>query len=385
MIFKRPELADAMAKQLLEPGVLDEGLRSGLFLSGLRRTGKTTFIKVDLIPALESRKAVVIYVDLWSNTLTSPADLVHQAIIQKLEEIQQPGSKLLEQIKRLSHVDIGVAGLKFGFKIQDIGKPGGVTLADAFTELVDLTQTNLVLIIDEVQQALATEEGNNLLLGLKAARDAINPRPDTPGHFIFIGTGSHRAQLSEMTSKRNQAFAGATSTSYPLLEREYISFLLDRLSEQVKADSLPSLDVAYKAFKLLGNRPEEMIKAFREMVRQGGNPAVVLPIVAQTLRTSSANGEILKVENLGLLAQAVFAKVASSTEPVSKLFSAEAAKEYSSFVGREVRVEDVQPVVGALMAENLIMRVGHGSYTVSDPFVGEVWKETSEGGMLKGF
>ncbi|MCP1514008.1 putative AAA+ superfamily ATPase [Pseudomonas rhodesiae] len=41
-IFQRPELAESMANQLLNPGVLDEGLRSGLFLSGLRRTGKTT-------------------------------------------------------------------------------------------------------------------------------------------------------------------------------------------------------------------------------------------------------------------------------------------------------------------------------------------------------
>ena len=50
-----------MASQLLHPGVLDEGLRSGLFLSGLRRTGKTTFLRNDLIPALEQEGALVIY------------------------------------------------------------------------------------------------------------------------------------------------------------------------------------------------------------------------------------------------------------------------------------------------------------------------------------
>ena len=38
-IYRRPEMAVQMAKQLLHPGVLDEGLRSGLFLSGVRRTG----------------------------------------------------------------------------------------------------------------------------------------------------------------------------------------------------------------------------------------------------------------------------------------------------------------------------------------------------------
>ena len=49
-IYRRPEMAVQMAKQLLHPGVLDEGLRSGLFLSGVRRTGKTTFLLNDLIP-----------------------------------------------------------------------------------------------------------------------------------------------------------------------------------------------------------------------------------------------------------------------------------------------------------------------------------------------
>lgn len=72
--------------------------------------------------------------------------------------------------------------------------------------MVDQAKTDLVLIIDEVQHAIPSDDGNQLLLALKAARDAINPRPNTPGYFLFIGTGSHRAQVSEMTAKRNQAF-----------------------------------------------------------------------------------------------------------------------------------------------------------------------------------
>ena len=72
-IYRRPELAAQMAKQLLHPGVLDEGLRSGLFLSGLRRTGKTTFLLNDLIPALEKAGALVIYVDLSSGATPRPA------------------------------------------------------------------------------------------------------------------------------------------------------------------------------------------------------------------------------------------------------------------------------------------------------------------------
>ncbi|MDM0029817.1 hypothetical protein [Variovorax saccharolyticus] len=77
-----------MATQLLRPGMLDQGLRSGLFLSGLRRTGKTTFLQQDLIPALEVLGAVVIYVDLWADTKADPATLIHAAIRKTLEDLQ---------------------------------------------------------------------------------------------------------------------------------------------------------------------------------------------------------------------------------------------------------------------------------------------------------
>ncbi|WP_211206934.1 hypothetical protein [Thiobacillus denitrificans] len=71
-LYPRTEMANEMASQLLNPSVLDEGLRSGLFISGLRRTGKTTFLQNDLIPALEQHGAIVIYVDLWSDHTDKP-------------------------------------------------------------------------------------------------------------------------------------------------------------------------------------------------------------------------------------------------------------------------------------------------------------------------
>ena len=138
--------------------------------------------------------AVVIYVDLWSQPQANPADLVHAAIRQCLKELQTPGSMMLQQLKRVSSIDAGAAGFKFGFKLTDVGKEGGVSLAQAFTELIHQSKTNLVLIVDEVQHALGSADGDNMLHALKAARDAINTRLATPGYFLFVGTGSHRAR-----------------------------------------------------------------------------------------------------------------------------------------------------------------------------------------------
>jgi len=376
-IYPRAELAAQMAKQLVHPGVLDEGLRSGLFLSGLRRTGKTTFLLNDLIPALEREGALVIYVDLWSDTQANPADLVLAAIRKTMEELQAPGSVLLSKLTRVSGADIGILSFKFGFKLESVGKPGGTTLAQALTDLVDQAKTDVVLIVDEVQHAITTDDGNQMLLALKAARDAINPRPLTPGHFIFIGTGSHRALVSELTARRSQAFAGATSIPFPVLDEGYVRQLINRLDND-GVTILPSPEVAIEAFRSLGSRPEEIIKAIRQLqlhLPNGSNPDDYLPVIAATLRSTAADIELSKVEQLGGLAVTIFERIAASDGHAKGIFSADAAADYSKAVGREVRVEEIQPVVNELMAANIIMRRGHGLYGITDPFVQEIWRE----------
>jgi AAA domain len=376
-IFHRSALAKKMAQQLLNPGVLDEGLRSGLFISGVRRTGKTTFLQADLVPALEAAGALVIYVDLWSNTQANPATLVHGAIRRALHELQSPVGAVAERLKKLRNAEVAVAGFKFGFKLETVGAEGGATLAEAFTQIVDQARSDIVLIIDEVQHAITSEEGNQMLLALKATRDAINPRPATPGHFIFVGTGSHRALVSELTARRNQAFVGATSIAYPVLDADYVEHLLERLRGE-GLTSPPRLDVATQAFRTLGARPEEMLRALRELralLPPGGDPNAVLPIIAGTLRSTAADVELMKVEQLGALASAVFERVAGAEDGAKGLFSGDALGSYAGAVGREVRADEVQGVLNELMVANVVMRRGHGLYGLTDPFVQEIWRE----------
>jgi hypothetical protein len=375
-IFHRTELATRMAQQLIHPGALDEGLRSGLFISGLRRTGKTTYLLNDLIPALEHTGAIVIYVDLWSNTEANPAVLIRNAIRNTMDELQTIGSGILKKLATVSGSDVGAFGFKFGFKLDRVGKPGGATLAQALLDLVDQAKTDVVLIVDEVQHAITTEDGNRLLLALKAARDAINPRPGTPGHFLFIGTGSHRALIAELIARRNQAFDGATSIDFPVLAADYIGHLFQRLDADGVA-VLPSSAVAVEAFSMLANRPEEMIKALRQLqhIPPGSNPDQFLPVIAATLRSAAADIELAKVEQLGGLATAIFERIAATDGDTKGVFSSDAAADYSRSVGREVRVEEVQPVVNELMAANIIMRRAHGRYGVTDPHVQELSRE----------
>ena len=92
-----------------------------------------------------------------------------------------------------------------------------------------------------------------------------------------------------------------------------------------------------------------------------------LAIIAATLRTSAADTELMHLDQLGGPATAIFDRLATATDNTRRLFSAEAAADYSQILGREVRIEEIQPAVNELLAANLIMRRSHGVYGVTDP------------------
>ncbi|MDM7950886.1 AAA family ATPase [Hydrogenophaga sp.] len=377
--YHRSALAAQMAQQLLRPSFLDTSLRSGLFLSGQRRVGKTTFLASDLIPALEALGAVVIYVDLWSQPQANPAELVHAAIRKALGELQAPGSGLLKRLKSVTGLDLGVAGFSFGFKLAELGKPGGVSLAQAFTEVVDQAQTDVVLIVDEVQHALGHTEGDAMLHALKATRDAINTRPATPGHFLFVGTGSHRARVQELAVKGNQAFNGAVTHEFPLLGREFVDHVLAQVQPQL-GDKTPSGEVTEAAFRAMGHRPEELMKALNVLrgLPVGTDANTHLPTIAQALSAAAADIELQKVEALGALAEAVFARICGMDGDARGLFTTDALRAYSATLGRDVAAPEVQAVLGQLMGANLLMRVRHGHYGVTDPLVEAAWRERQQ-------
>ncbi|MBW8463322.1 MULTISPECIES: ATP-binding protein [unclassified Acidovorax] len=383
MTFRRTALAEQMAQQLLRPSFLDTSLRSGLFLSGQRRVGKTTFLATDLIPALEALGAIVVYVDLWSQPQANPADLVHEAIRKTLKELQIPGSSILKRLKEVTNLEAGAAGFKFGFKLADVGKDDGVSLAQAFQELIDQAKTDVVLIVDEVQHALGSADGDHLLHALKAARDATNTRPGTPGHFLFIGTGSHRARVQELTLKGNQAFNGAVTNEFPVLGRDFIDYVLAQVRPQLGA-MLPSAEVTEAAFRSMGSRPEELMKALNVLrsLPPDALPDEHLPTIAQSLGAAAADVELQKVEAMGPLAEAVFSRICSIGGDVKGVFTGEALKAYAAQIGREVTAQEVQGIIGAMTSANLLMRVKHGHYGVTDPFVEKAWMNRLQADQL---
>ena len=236
-----------------------------------------------------------------------------------------------------------------------------------------LARTDVVVIVDEVQHALGSEDGHNMLLALKAARDEINLTPDTPGYFLFVGTGSHRARVRELTIKGKQAFNGAMSEDFPVLEIDFVSWLLEEADLGVRT---PTLAVAFDCFVRLGRRPEELMKALFALQQL---PNFVdadqdLRAITEGVRQSAVGIDLARLDELGPLALAVFGYVCKQGgQGVKKLFSAATLEEYSAELGRPVSAEEIQKVATMLVDSNILARDGHGIYGVSDPFVAEAY------------
>ncbi len=370
-VFHRTAYAEQMAQQLLQPSPLHMNVRSGVLLSGIRRVGKTTFLRQDLVPALEARGALVVYVDLWADRSKSPATLVLDAVRATLQQMQTPGSGLLQRFKGLN---LGAVGLMtLGFQIEHLGTPGGATLAQAFSELVAKARVDVVLIVDEVQQALGTEDGTSLLHALKAARDAVNAQPGTPGHFLFLGTGSHKSLITDMATRHSQPFTGALTTAYEPLGQDFVQWQLQRIAS-APGVVLPSAATAWAGFEALGHRPEEMLKALVQLQSAPAPADQAFPIICATLASAAADVELRAIEEFGELGQAVFDFIAQGSETgVSGLFGEEAMANYEARTGGKVPTSQVQKLAEKMISANLIARPGHGIYTVADPFVRKVW------------
>ena len=77
-VHGRPEYADHLTRALIGTGF--EDYTSGLFLTAPRRTGKSTFLRHDLRPAMEKAGALVVLVDLWAKRDQDPVLLVWAAL-----------------------------------------------------------------------------------------------------------------------------------------------------------------------------------------------------------------------------------------------------------------------------------------------------------------
>lgn len=375
-IYHRPELARRLAAMLLGNDPLSAAGRSGLFLSAPRRTGKSTFLRNDLIPTVEEAGAVAIYVDLWADKTRDPAELVAEAIRDALASHSSRLARGLRALKgiRKAGAKGELAGFKgeFGFELDTVGEPRGATLAKALEALHQRVAKPIVLIIDEAQHALSTERGGETLFALKAARDALNLTAEMP-QLAIVATGSTRGKIADMVMRRTQAFYGASVETFPALGEPFVQHLVSAmLSHRIPRDRMPSAHHLMQAFQILGSRPEDFRKAVRDaLVRPEADLGDAIVAAAHEQRAQTLEQLRKQLGALSRLQLAILkrmVKLGDSAQPFSK----DSVEYYKNETDNpRVSAGSVQKALDDLVANGFVWRSSRGVYALDDIMVAE--------------
>ena len=380
IFYHRPELATRLSKLIMQISV-GSSASSGVFLAAPRRTGKSTFAREDLRPALEKAGAIVLYADLWQD-LTKDPGLV---IVEAIREAVGRNDGFITRLAKASGIDkVAVGGLNFSLDKIGLGKD--IDLTTALVALSDESQKLIVLMIDEAQHAITTEAGVAALFALKAARDELN---SSRHHGLrIVCTGSNRDKLAMLRNSKDQAFFGASMVPFPTLDQNYIDWLCANID-------LPSpLDPAevFQLFKESGYRPE-LLGAAADAIRFDFfiDPENVRERFAELVRAQAdeLNANLKKVIHSLTPIQSAVIRVMGSMGDNFAPFEAPTMALYATAMKQagipesdiKVEVPGVQQALIALQEKNLVWKASRGVYAVDEQVIVDLLRAD---GLLEG-
>ncbi|WP_282368495.1 ATP-binding protein [Pseudomonas sp. PS02290] len=380
IFYHRPELAARLSKLIIQVSV-GSSASSGVFLAAPRRTGKSTFAREDLRPALEKAGAIVLYADLWQD-LTKDPGLV---IVEAIREAVGRNDGFITRLAKASGIDkVAVGGLNFSLDKIGLGKD--IDLTTALVALSDESQKLIVLMIDEAQHAITTEAGVAALFALKAARDELN---SSRHHGLrIVCTGSNRDKLAMLRNSKDQAFFGASMVPFPTLDQNYIDWLCANID-------LPSpLDPAevFQLFKESGYRPE-LLGAAADAIRFDFfiDPENVRERFAELVRAQAdeLNANLKKVIHSLTPIQSAVIRVMGSMGDNFAPFEAPTMALYATAMKQagipesdiKVEVPGVQQALIALQEKNLVWKASRGVYAVDEHVIVDLLRAD---GLLEG-
>lgn len=360
--FPRTRLAASLADKLLGQDVFDYS--SGLFLAAPRRTGKSTFLREDLVPELETRGALPVYIDLWATPDRDPAGLMVAGIKAAAGRAQGWLASLGRAIKPKT---VAIGGLKVDF--DTLGNAEGATLTDALAELARRAESDVVLIVDEAQHALSSTAGVAAMFALKAARDAINQtnRGEERARLAMLFTGSDRDKLANLTLRRDQPFFGATLQDFPLLGRDYAdayaAWINARLATKLKFSGADM----HQAFEIVGHRPELLQDVVQAVAFVSPDNLIDEARARQAKLLESYAGQFYALLPL----QQQVLRLLANDEQGFRPFATATLSALRQDEGTSVTAAQVQAALEALRKEKLIWSSGRGAYAIEDQDMAE--------------
>lgn len=373
-IFRRTALAETLVRDLAGESLVDYS--SGMFLAAPRRTGKSTFLNNDLVPACVQRGWLPVYVDLWSDRDTDPAELISGAIGTALAGFEGTLAKTAKKAG-IDKINL-LRTLSWDFTRPQL--PAGTTLAQALAVLHQVAGQMVILIIDEAQHALNSAGGLNAMFALKAARDQLN-RGDRPDGLRLVFTGSSRDKLANLVLKSKQPFYGASITPFPLLGRDFVEFITQVWNSRLADSNQFKVDDLEDAFERVGRRPEMLGKLLAEVsvgLGAAGNLGALLRTGALNHQAGVWSDYESAWNDLSQLQQAVLAVMAGRAlagQPFTP-FSEQTLADVNRTLERQqaepnASTPNVQKALDALREKELVWKANRGEYALEDASMAE--------------
>lgn len=369
-VFHRPDLAQKLAAQVLRTGP-GSAASSGVFLAAPRRTGKSTFVCEDLWPALEAAGALVVYVDLWANPAAEPGSTIISAI-RKALAAQDGVVARLAKSTGMSKIAIGGGVLQFDLEKVGLGKD--VSLTDALVALSDEMKQIIVLIIDEAQHALTTDDGMAVLFALKAARDELN---SSKHHGLrVVCTGSNRDKLAMLRSSKDQAFYCAPMMNFPTLPKDFVEWFCAKVSLPFALDA----DLVWQLFCEAGYRPEllnsaaDQVRFEFDIAAEEGKQRFAQEVRQLTEEMNQVQRKA--IHSLTPIQQAILRVMAAMKQDYAPFEAAtiqryRKAMELAGVPADDIKVDvpGIQAALLALQEKKLIWRAARGVYAIEEQSV----------------
>lgn len=362
----RPELAKSYLS-LLQAGPV---VSTTIFAP--RRTGKTVFLRQDLMPAAEKAGFLVAYSDLWQTRL-SPGI----ALIRGLEEAVEPKTltqkawtKLQEPVKKVKARG-DLVGLKGELEVELMDpKKEATDMALRIEELIGklVAKKPLLLLVDEAQELARTRE-NELIA--TALRTALAKHRDK---MRVVFTGSSRSQLAHVFSNTDAPLytVGGAVQDFPLLGRELIEFVVEKFlsSTQRALDA----DELWNAFQGFHQQPEPLLEAVVAMMM---DPSIPLAKACELERANQDRDENhestwASLDDLQKHLVELFA-----AKPTAKPFSTEVRKRFARAMGlNAIESVTIQYALRRLTEKTIVTKSARNLYVFeSDAF--ERWVKST--------
>lgn len=346
--YDRTRLATTLGDRLIR--------HERIAMFGPRQTGKTTLLRDEVIPYVQSRGCLAIYIDCWMD-MDDPLQGINYALQKALDGLdvkpkglKRTGSTVVKKLGLMgASIDLGEAP-----KRQTPARPG-LVFDSLLTQILEETSRDVVLVFDEFQAIASVKNGPQISASLRAALTQADKR------IGAIFSGSSDVALLDMFSRTSTPLYGfARTEGYEPLGLDFIGFVSRKFREATRRDL--NIVLAQDAFQELGTQPEPFLHAVSLVM---ANPKWSLAnALDEMLGLQSTNKWSATWRGLTGLQQAALKLIFDDRAPTSADSVAWAATQ----LGARVQPSSISRALEALGAKGILERKVDGrGWSLIDP------------------